>query len=93
MPDAKAIDALNTRLYVAARCASLSELAAFLETTPSQITAAHELPRCPVAWIQTNLIRHGRLRDRRYQGAGEKSISYRRDRTGIASTIAIVYAV
>lgn len=55
--DAEGFAAFKKRLYATTQCASLRELAAFLETKPSQITDAGRRLRCPVAWVQIVFIR------------------------------------
>lgn len=56
-PDPKAFAAFKKRLYATTQCASLYELAAFLEIKPSQITDAGRRLRCPVAWVQVVFIK------------------------------------
>lgn len=56
-PDAEAFAAFKKRLYATTQCASLYELAAFLETKPSQITDASRRLRCPVTWVQVVFIK------------------------------------
>lgn len=56
--NAEAFAAFKKRLYATTQCASLHELAAFLETKPSEITDAGRRLRCPVAWVQVIFMKN-----------------------------------